>query len=160
MLNHAESPVPIYCGLLWGQIHSLLSLSPLAAFSRADKCAPCLPWRTAMLIKSGSVEKEEGAMIKCNIMTPHPPLLHSNNDWTANSLIVVRVHMNASLRQAVRGQCGSELSASDITGEVWLSAAVWCCSIKHNIQTELSCVCLKKSECERETDRQTEKRVE
>lgn len=52
-----------------------------------------------------------------------------------------------------KAQCGSELSASDITGEVWLSAAVWCCSIKQNIQTELSCVWLKKSVCERENGR-------
>ncbi|CAB1442570.1 unnamed protein product [Pleuronectes platessa] len=36
----------------------------------ADKCAPSLPWRTAMRIEYGSAEKEESALIKCNIMTP------------------------------------------------------------------------------------------
>lgn len=88
MLNRTQSIVPIYCGLLWGDKLTLCSPPPLAAISGADKCAPCLPWRTATRIKIWRcIEEEERALIKCNIMTPtppHPAFLHKKLHSTLN----------------------------------------------------------------------------
>lgn len=83
MLNRAQSPVPIYRGLLWGPTLSPSSPSPLAALTGADKCAPCLPWRTAMRIKSGSGEKEEKRSDK--VQHNDPPTA-SHNDGATGSL--------------------------------------------------------------------------
>lgn len=79
-----------------------------------------------MRIKSGRVEKEESALIKCNIMTPQ---LHTTMTEPPISLNRVRVRVRErEPRRAAREACarscrdkawrGSELSASDITGEV------------------------------------------
>lgn len=91
--------------------------SPFGAFIGADKCAQCLPWRTAMRIESGCEEKEESALIKCNIMTPEctatmtvPPPAS-----TLRAREPVRRRTRAPARN--KAQRGSELSASDITAD-------------------------------------------
>lgn len=126
MLNRAQSPVPIYWGLLWGQTHSLslwLPPSPLAAFSRADKCAWCLPWRTAMRIKSGGGEKGESSLIKCNIMTPKCTARWLSYRHRPHCACVRRTRCPARIRLSVGQRCHHQISPARC--DHWLKMWDW-----------------------------------
>lgn len=69
-----------------------------------------------MRIKSGSVEKEQSAPIKCNIMTPQ--VQSTMNE--PNSVDTVRVHVSADFRQGVGSQrLQGGLAGMQGQGAVW-----------------------------------------